>query len=131
MGNVMKKYLLVVLVSISQLCYSQKDSIGINVGITTLGHGPYIDSTCSIMIMDNGRDSGKIEITGDTLKIIRFLLDKIDEMGERESDLWKFIWAGVEFSNTVPDYYRNKKTNKAWALYLAQLRKHGYKTITR
>lgn len=76
----------------------------------------------SVTIWD---DNGEIELTGDTLSIIRMLLKKDKEADEEILKLHLVIGKGVGFLNTVPDVYKTTKS-KSWVSYWGELRKLGY-----
>lgn len=68
-------------------------------------------------------------IHGDTMKVIRILLERLRVLDSTELALWKFIRAGIDFSNYVPDYFKTKAGNCKWPQYYAVMKKNGYRTV--
>lgn len=96
-------------------------SISSDIGTT------YWDSASSVTKWSDG----KFEIKGDTLSAIKLLWKRLDESEKREFELDDFVGRAVDFTNNVPDYWKNSKTNKAWKKYYAELRKQGFKITTK
>lgn len=121
---------------VSIMCFSQSkkttyDSISprftvrsynyvINDGVNEKKTAVYIDDKDSIA-----------RIEGDSLSVIKMLIKHIQWMDSVETqnrqELWKAINAGVDFTNTVPDYFKGKKV--FWLLYMQRLKKLGFTTI--
>ncbi len=66
---------------------------------------------------------GDIEIHGDTLKAIRLLINRIDQLQKESNEKTDCIRRAVDFENTVPDYLTN---NKEYRIYLAAIKRQGY-----
>lgn len=72
-------------------------------------------------------DTKKMEIQGDTAKLIKFLIDQYQIVCNYKdsiaSEKQKLIDAAVCFTNSVPDSY---KASKIFRLYKAILQRNGY-----
>lgn len=83
----------------------------------------YRDTSVIVTVWQDGR----FEIQGDSLKAIKLLWKRLEESTQREMDLYKSIQSAVDFTNNVPDYWKNN--SKEWIKYQVQLKKLGYKII--
>lgn len=73
-------------------------------------------------------EDGSISLENcDSLSAIKILISDLKEANKRDADMWKFVGTAVTFTNSIPDYYKLSKNNKAWPAYYAQLKKLGYK----
>lgn len=67
---------------------------------------------------------GELAIKGDSLSVIKLLLKELKEQVKSNEEAGKCISKSVDWSNTVPDYW---KKNKKWLLYILEIKKQGYK----
>lgn len=74
-----------------------------------------------------------IKITGDTIKAIKALLigmnKEMEQYMDQTIEFYDLLGACINWINTVPDIWRNEKSNKAWAKFLNHLRKRGYTIV--
>lgn len=69
-------------------------------------------------------ESGKITVEGDSLTAIKGLLKVINTLQDEREDALNSVLKSVNWSNTVPDYWKN---NKQWKAYLISISKQGFK----
>ena len=69
--------------------------------------------------------NGDIEINGDTVKLVQFMMKSLQQKSYSERNLYHYVDASVKFLNSVPDYWKTKR-NKAWLPYKKELNKQGY-----
>lgn len=72
-----------------------------------------------------GVNTSKIEIHGDSLSAIKLLIKELDRRSEELEQKTICIYRSAEWSNTVPDYF---KQSSSWKLYQKELHNQGYKT---
>lgn len=104
----MKKLILFITLFSFICCYSQ----------TVFSHS-YIGAP-SVEILE----SGKIVVEGSKDKAIEDLIKVIENMQQEREDAMDSVLKSVEWSNTVPDYW---KKNKQWYLYLNAIKLQGFK----
>lgn len=71
---------------------------------------------------------GSSEIRGDTMQIIRLLVDEIKRRDSIQSVMYDTIAASVDFTNLISSYWK-KPDNACWNKYLSLLHKNGWITI--
>jgi hypothetical protein len=115
----MKKVLLlsIILISISAKCQVVPDQ-------TTF---------CNFVAYDKGECYFKVEkdsvfTINDSLKTIKELYKLVLRNQKEIEELSISVNRSVEWSNTVPDYF---KKNKKWKLFLEDIKKQGYKSSKR
>lgn len=102
-------------------------------------YGQLTDSSFKIMSMEWGElygrnenrlvyypTSKRLEIHGDTIAAILNLLTAIKQKDSIYMELYKFVNAGIEFTNHVPDYWKSGVNNCKWPTYLYYMKRHGY-----
>lgn len=75
-----------------------------------------------------GLKTGQIYIKGDTIKAIKQLFAFIKQVTDENKQKTICINKAVNFTNTVPDYLTK---TKEWKDYQIELKKQGYKSITK
>lgn len=118
-----KAVILIGILLCTNFCMAQIDSSQIHSFSSSWSIG-YSDSVCSAGTGSGGRIVISTK-NGDTLSVVRMLLNKLKIQQQTEIDLWSTVGAGVNFLNEIPDYWR-EKNNKAWPAYLKQLKKMGF-----
>lgn len=69
-------------------------------------------------------NDSKIDITGDTMQAIRMLVALNNYRDSEYIKMWNFVAASIDFSNNVPDYYR--ENNCKWPQFYKLLKEFGY-----
>lgn len=106
----MKKTILIIIIFTTTIGYSQVD----------------FSKTKRVLVESVTSKSclGNIEIVGDSLSVIKVLLDIIEEKYKENESYMIAVNSSVKWSNTVPDYW---KKNKQWSVYIQSISKYGFK----
>lgn len=102
------------------------DSLSILTGVSRIAwlYGDYYGSNPNYVSFS--AEDSSVEISGDTIELIKALVYEIRKLNNENADLCKVIYRGVDFANQVPDFYRTARGNCKWDMYFRELKKQGY-----
>lgn len=125
------KTLLLLLLALPVLCKAQTHSTfndsAVTFGRMTMEYH-YVDSRTSTESNSlwMALPDSTLRIEGDTMKVIRMLLFFMSQKDSTIEAKNKLINSAIDFTNCVPDYWKEAANNCKWSGYKAQLRKNRF-----
>lgn len=71
--------------------------------------------------------TGEVIIRGDTIEAIKMMLKYYMKNDSATMSLYEFRGAAIEWTNKIPDFWKDWQNNPAWPRYKEMILKQGYK----
>lgn len=124
----MKKILLGIGLFITATTYAQSDSMP-RLNMAPIGLYGDLFAKGEYLLEINDHGDSVIGLYGDTLSAIQHLYNWAHRLDSIQGEYYKFMSIVVDYTNCIPDIWKDKKTNLAWRKLNNFINKNGYYSV--